>query len=688
MSLIRTGYRRPTAYLVVLILLGVFGVTAEAMAAGSGVAAPTRFTAVAGNGTVTLTWTRASGAVSVDVIRNGTVFAKQVTGTRWTTETVRNGVTYKYALRSVDAKGRRSGKSATRTVTPQAPPPALNGVAVRNQNGQVALTWQKPNNTIAATVRARVDGAVRGTAKVGDQVLTIGGLTNDKSYLISLEALNKNGSAGKSVQVTGIPSEEEQRSPFGLTATGGAARVDLSWNPVAGAQRYHVYRNGEMLSTVAAPAVTAADVNLTNTVTYKYQVRVVVSGQLSGPSPIKVATPLAVPATPGPVTAQPRDGAVLLSWPEPDDPVAAYEVYRNNAKVAEVPGTALTYTDSGLVNKKTYQYQLVAYNANKSAGPRSAVVSAVPGPAPGAPAAPAVIAGDSKVTLSWTGGGTGRWVLLRDGNALGGVLTGTGFVDTSAINDITYRYALVAVGADQQWSPPSTAVAATPRAIPPNAPAGLRAVAGNTEVTLTWDMPLPAAARYRVYRDGARVAEVAASPARDGALDNDTTYEYRVTALDARGVESAPSATVLARPTPPAEDVPTVTATGLHEAAQLTFTPAQGRTVAQWRVLRDGVEIARTALPASTDRQLTDGRTYRYQVQSVYDDGTVSPLSVVAVAAPRAPWQSVSVGSAFTCAVHVNGTARCWAVQAGGQDLLVGVSIGIAGDVTDPVEVL
>ncbi|WP_433796576.1 hypothetical protein [Actinoplanes sp. CA-252034] len=667
MPLNRAAYRRPTAYLLALILLGVFGVTAEAMAAGSSIAPPSGFTAVAGDGTVTLTWKKASGSVGVDVIRNGAVFAKQVTGSRWTTETVRNGVTYKYALRSIDAKGRRSAKSATRTVTPQAPPPALNGVAVRNQNGQATLSWQKPKNTIADTVRARVDGKVAATARVGDQALTVGGLTNDKSYLISLEAVNKIGVAGKSVQVTAIPTEEEQRSPFGLLATGGAARVDLVWNAVAGAQRYHVYRDGTMLSTVAAPGVTAADVDLTNNVTYRYQVRVVVSGQLSGPSPIRVATPLAIPAAPGPVTAQPRDGAVLLSWPDPVDPVASYEVYRNNTRVAEVPGDALGHTDSGLVNKKTYQYQVVAYNANMAAGPRSATVSAVPGPAPGAPAAPAVVAGDSKVTLSWPRGGTGRWVLLRDGNALGGVITGTGFVDTSAINDITYRYALVAVGADQQWSPPSPTVAATARAIPPNAPTGLRAVAGNTEVTLTWDMPLPSAARYRVYRNGTRVAEVPASPARDGALDNDTAYEYRVTALDARGVESAPSATVTARPAPPAEDAPSVTATGLHEAAQLTFTAPKGRTVAQWRVLRDGVEIARTALPANTDRQLTDGRAYRYQVQSVYDDGTVSPLSVVAVAAPRAPWQSVSVGTAFTCAVHVAGTARCWGANENRQ---------------------
>ncbi|SDS29738.1 hypothetical protein [Actinoplanes derwentensis] len=660
MSLIRCGYRRSAGYLLVLILVAVFGVTAQALAAIARIAPPTGFTAVAGDGRVTLSWTRAAGSTGVDIIRNGAVFAEQVPGRRWTTEVVRNGATYKYALRSVNAKGSRSAKSATRTVTPQAPPPALNGVAVRNQNRQVTLTWKPPNNTIAATVQARVDGVPARTAKASAGVLTIGNLVNGKTYLITLGALNRNGTAGKMVQVTVIPTEEDQRSPFGLTVTAGAGRVDLSWQPVAGAQRYQVYRNGTMISTIAAPGRTAADTGLTNNVTYRYHARVVVSGQLSGPSPTKVATPLAIPAAPDPVTAQPRDGAVLLSWPEPVDPVAMYEVYRNNTKVAEVPGTSLNHIDSILVNKKAYRYQLLPYNANKAAGPRSAVVTAVPGPAPGAPAAPSATAGDSKITLSWPAGDTGRWLLLRDGTTLGGVLTAPGFVDTSAVNDITYRYALLVVGADQQWSLPSPAVTATPRAIPPNPPTGLQAVAGNTEVTLTWDMPLSAAARYRVYRDGTRVAEVAASPAHDGALDNDTTYEYWVTALDARGVESASSARVPVRPTPPAEDAPTVTVAGQHEAAQLTFTAPQGRTVAQWRVLRDGVEITRTTQPTDTDRQLTDGRPYRYQVQSVYDDGSVSPLSTVAVAVPRAPWQSVSVGTAFACAVHVTGTVRCW----------------------------
>jgi hypothetical protein len=53
---------------------------------------------------------------------------------------------------------------------------------------------------------------------------------------------------------------------------------------------------------------------------------------------------------------------------------------------------------------------------------------------------------------------------------------------------------------------------------------------------------------YRVYRDGVLIASPTTSQWLDTGLSNGVAYAYRVTAVDATGNESAPSATVSATP--------------------------------------------------------------------------------------------------------------------------------------------
>lgn len=633
----------------------------NAAVAATRIAPPTAFKAVAASGKVTLSWTAPRGAAGVDIVRDGIVVAKKVRTSRWSSTSVRNGVTYRFVVRSVDSQGRRSKDSAARTVTPLAAPPRLIGVRFRNQNGQVTVTWDRPTSTLAATVRAVVNGVPKASVAATAGVLVVTGLTNDDSYLLNLETVNRNGTPSAPVRLTVAPTATEQASAVGFTAVAADARVSLSWQPVAGAQRYLLYRDSSHLVTLSAPTTKTTDLRLSNGATYRYQVRVVVSGQYSARSAIQAATPLGAPAAPGPVSARGRDGRVLLSWPAPVDPVAAYDLMRDGVKIADVSGSAVAYEDASLTNGTSYRYSLLPYNANGAAGPRSAEVVAVPVAAPSAPAPPAAAAGDDKVTLHWSSGGTGRWLLQRDGVALGGVLTENNFVDTSAVNGVTYNYALIAVGLDDQQSAPSSSVSSTPRPIPPSRPTGVQAVGGNAEVTLTWNTPTPAPAGYRVYRDGVKLTDAAGSPVRDTSLSNGVTYRYTVTAIDSRGTESSLSTAVTATPSAPPQ-TPLLSVEERHEEAVLHFEPAPGRTASSWRILRDGVEIATSTGTDTelTDRELTDGQAYQFQVQAVYADGTTSPLSPAAVAVPRAPWRSVAVGGDFACGVHVDGGARCW----------------------------
>ena len=88
---------------------------------------------------------------------------------------------------------------------------------------------------------------------------------------------------------------------------------------------------------------------------------------------------------------------------------------------------------------------------------------------------------------------------------------------------------------------------------PPSVPEGLSVVAvGATSVDLAWAASVDdvGVSRYRVFRDGSVVGEVAA-PARslrDVGLVSGASYRYEVSAVDGAGNESPRSAAVLVTP--------------------------------------------------------------------------------------------------------------------------------------------
>ena len=84
----------------------------------------------------------------------------------------------------------------------------------------------------------------------------------------------------------------------------------------------------------------------------------------------------------------------------------------------------------------------------------------------------------------------------------------------------------------------------------PSAPSGLTATAANARVTLSWNASTGTAAitGYRVSRNGAQVAQSAATTYTDTGLANGTTYSYTVVAVDSAGQVSAPSSSVSATP--------------------------------------------------------------------------------------------------------------------------------------------
>ncbi|AUG82113.1 hypothetical protein CFP65_7539 [Kitasatospora sp. MMS16-BH015] len=168
-------------------------------------------------------------------------------------------------------------------------------------------------------------------------------------------------------------------------------------------------------------------------------------------------------------------------------------------------------------------------------------------------------------------------------------------------------------GPNQLWTQSPVADQAGP-ARTQAAPGPVSATATSpADATLRWTAPTgPAPATYAVYQDGGRIALTYSTSYQDPGLGPGGLHRYRVTAISADGVESAPSAeTVLTAPACPRPTGPDGTAPFLPPVAGQPYTlTLTGRPSAQREQQRQGLrqlpsDIRPTGLYLPPDALLT-----------------------------------------------------------------------------------
>ena len=187
-----------------------------------------------------------------------------------------------------------------------------------------------------------------------------------------------------------------------------------------------------------------------------------------------------------------------------------------------------------------------------------------PPPAPGAPTGLGAMAGNAKVSLTWTaptsGGAPSSYIVMRSTTsggetAIAGGVTTTSFTDTTVSNGATYYYEIEATNSGGT-SGPSNEAFASPTG-PPAAPQSLTAAAAAAPshgVTLTWKVGSGAPTSYKIYR-GTRSNKysytvIVPTPSTctstvgttctytDTSTTVGTTYYYRVAAINSAGTSS------------------------------------------------------------------------------------------------------------------------------------------------------
>ncbi len=516
-------------------------------------AAPTGLMARAGDARVTLTWDDPDN----DSI-TGYEYQQRTSGGSWggwtdftsdadtTTLTVTgltNGTAYEFQLRAVNTSG-ASAASETVSATPAVPaaPAAPTGFTIDTGDTEITLKWTDPGNDAITKYQYR-----QGTGPLGsitwadwtdipasDEDTTehkVTGLTNDTRYYFEVRAVagTVNGTATASTAITPVA---KPAAPTGLSATGGATEVTLSWtNPNNATITGYEYRQrtsgsstwGEWTAIASSGATTTSHTvtGLTNYTGYDFQLRAVgLSGDgAASTTESAIPRPAGAPDAPG-LTVTDGDTQVTLEWSDPSNNAITKYQYRrgtgpsnsiNWGNWTDIPmsGAATTdYTVIGLTNGTRYWFEVRAV-----AGTVFGVASSTfgdPNPKPAQPTGLSAAPGDGQVELTWSDPSDSSisfyWYELRTGNTWGELTlftsddTTTTYTVPGLTNGTEYGFRLYAsntIGI----SPASAVVTATPLdASALAAPTGLTATAGDAsgEVDLSWTAPSGTITKYQV----------------------------------------------------------------------------------------------------------------------------------------------------------------------------------------------
>ena len=423
----------------------------------------------------------------------------------------------------------------------------------------------------------------------------------------------------------------------------------------------------------------------------------------------------AAPAQPTGLTADPAHDQVGLDWDDPDDStITGYRILRRLpaldppgefAVLLENTGSALTtYLDSTVTPQTSYVYRVKAINehgVSERSSWANALTPAVPTPPALTPAQPTGLTADpahDQVGLAWddphdstiTGYRILRRLPAQDPPGEFAVLlehtgsTLTTYVDSTVTPQTSYVYRVQAINAHgsserSSWANALTPAAPAPPVLTPAQPTGLTADPAHDQVGLDWDDPDDSTITgYRILRrlpaqdlpgEFAVLLENTGSTLTtyvDTTVTPQTSYVYRVKAINAHGSSERSSWANALTPAAPAAPPPTGLLAGPTSAGvSLDWDDPQDATITGYRILRRSgtansqggfgvlVEDTGTAATAYLDGTARGNVSYYYQVLAIRTSGVSAASDSVTVLAQLRPLSLTSVGLLFEAQLTV-----------------------------------
>ena len=600
-------------------------------------AAPTNLSASVNQDTVNLSWNTVADATSYNVYRDSSLIASP-TSNAFTDTALADG-TYLYEVSAVDDIGESTSKTSVSATVNNAAPDAPTNLTAIVDGDSVDLSW----DTVADATSYNVyrDGSL--IASPTTNAFTDTALA-DGTYLYEVSAVDNTGESTSKASVSATVNNEPPSAPTNLSTSVNGDSVNLSWNEVADATSYNVYRDSSLLGSTTSNAFT--DTALADG-TYLYEVSAVDDiGESTSKASVSATVNNAAPSAPTNLSASVNADSVNLSWDTVDD-ANSYNVYRDSGLIASPTSNA--FTDTALADG-TYLYEVSAVDDAGESTSKASVSATVNNAAPTAPTNLSASVNGSNVNLTWnTVDDATSYNVYRDSSLIASPTTNA-FTDT-ALADGTYLYEVSAVD-DAGESTSKASVSATVNNEPPAAPTNLTAAANGSNVNLSWNT-VNDATSYNVYRDSSLLESTTANAFTDTALA-DGTYLYEVSAVDDAG-ESTSKASVSATVNniPPA--APTnLTASVNQDNVNLTWDTVTDAT--SYNVYRDSNLIASPTTNAFTDTNLADG-TYLYEVSAVDNAGESTSKASVSTTVNNVP---PSAPTNLTASVNQDNVNLTW----------------------------
>jgi chitodextrinase len=262
-----------------------------------------------------------------------------------------------------------------------------------------------------------------------------------------------------------------------------------------------------------------------------------------------------------------------------------------------------------------------------------------------APSVPASLAAPTisftSINLTWAAStdnvGVKDYIIYRN-NIQVGTSTTTSFNNTGLTPGTAYSFKVAARDAANNTSVQSTAFSATTTAdtVAPSVPGTTTSSSQTmTSINLAWSASTDnvAVTGYRVYRNGILVGSPTATSYVDSGLTADTSYSYRIAAIDGSGNLSAQSIAVSFRTLADtvAPSVPSgLSATVSGKDVLLTWSASTDNVgVAQYVIYRNGIQVATSTTANYTVLNAPAG-TSSYSVAARDAKGNTSTQSIAA----------------------------------------------------------
>ena len=449
--------------------------------------------------------------------------------------------------------------------------------------------------------------------------------------------------------------------PILSSATSGNGKVTLVWTEPASnggspIDYYVIYQDGVALTSHQV-GLTANIVGLTNGHEYSFTVAAHNLAGIGEKSNTVTSIPYTAPDAPMGLVGAPGDGQVTLNWTKPvfngGRAIDYYIVSQGGVALPYHP-TGLSTTIVGLVNGHTYSFAVSANNL-AGVGPQSTIVTIIPSSAPTVPGAPtglSTTSRDGQVSLSWSaptsdGGAAIDYYIVNQNGTEVTRTTSTGVIVTGLVNGVSYSFSVAAHNA-AGTGPQSSSVSAIPVALTtvvtvPDAPTGLTAAPGNTQVYLSWTAPSSDGGatidHYIVYLNGTDVQHPTGTSVTITGLTNGQTYGFTVAAHNSVGIgtqTTGVSATPNPTPTVPGGPIG-LTATPYDSQVSLSWTAPNsdgGASMDYYLVYVNGVARSDHYTTVSTTiNGLTNGQQYTFTV-AAHNSVGIGTWSAPAIATP------------------------------------------------------